>query len=116
MCTHADNHNTWAVAAMDSCLFCSFLSWFLGGILGNFICFPRICVKTLHKKSKKKAEFSDCFQVCFPHYSCFTKANFFKATFTSAQFSFKFRKTIGKVLRNASLRVFYQMKNYVECM
>ena len=65
------------------------------------------------KKSKKKAEFSDCFQVCFPHHSCFTKANFFKATFTSAQFSFKFRKTIGKVLRNASLRVFHQMNNYI---
>ena len=96
--------------------FVRFSAGFFGGIPGNFICFPRICVKTLHKKSKKKAEFSDCFQVCFPHYSCFTKANFFKATFTSAQFSFKFRKTIGKVLRNASLRVFYQMKNYIECM
>ena len=36
MCTHADNHNTWAVAAMDSCLFCSFLSWFFGGYSRKF--------------------------------------------------------------------------------
>ena len=108
MCTHANNHNTWAVAAMDSCLFCSFLSWFFGGYSRKFHLFS----ENFHKKGKEKAEFSDCFEVCFPHYSCFTKANFFKATFTSAQFSFKFRKTFGNVLRNASLPVFHQMNNY----
>ena len=66
MCTHADNHNTWAVAAMDSSLFCSFLSWFFWGVFWEIsFVFREFALRLSTRRVRKKPNFRTVFKFVF---------------------------------------------------
>ena len=65
MCTHADNHNTCAVAAMDSCLFCFSLLVFWGVFWEISFVFREFALRLSTRRVRKKPNFRTVFKFVF---------------------------------------------------